>query len=583
MKSLYNRIDTYLLSHWPLLWHSKILYLLISGLLINGIFFCWGWAVASLSLIKERDISRIYENGAPIFVHVILCLILITLWAIQFYKKNAIKNLYPLSKFYLTGLFLFLTLGFTAFITPAESFNYGLRKAVRSLVDLKTLQNDVDLYNKAAVFLPNGESEYTLDKRAYPKPFPIQFMEYDLNTNEWDHVEAEYKGVFYDPDNHPENNDTLNGMIVQCYEGHSNPLEEDCEYSDYYEVIDRFVDLPKDSTIAYRSLYNYSDYAYNPYVLRQSKRLVYGMDFDLKYEDYSNDQPTPSFLPEVHRLMDQRDKLGIEKVITDVAKVFDRYGIRNKLPAENISEYLLTHRFQLPEYYLIDDNYDVNDSYLVSSNQELKMEMNVKTSEETNSSLILGAYAKSDFHSLIENTAEAYFYDPMPYLFWIILIIAACLSVFFMIFEFTSILAFAISIPISGAIVILNVLIAVLLNPSIHHELAGIRFISTILMINASVFLLLGIWSTRSGISKKISNIAVLLGYFIVPFLPLISLFFLDGIFSYTKNSACNEYSFDTVHSLFFYFIRPDVCLIAGIIALALYFRVVRRYHAKAE
>ncbi|MFY7990477.1 MAG: hypothetical protein ACOVO3_07080, partial [Fluviicola sp.] len=177
MKSLYNRFDTYLLTKWPLIWHSKIVYLLAVGLLMNGVFLIWGLASATREVVLDRSIDRIYGNGTPVFVHLILGLIFLTLWAIQFYKKNAIKHLYPLGSLYLTKLYLLLLVGFTFFITPAESFNYGMRISVRQKYDLKTLQKDVAIVNKACVFLPQDEANYTLDKRTFPKPFPIEFVE----------------------------------------------------------------------------------------------------------------------------------------------------------------------------------------------------------------------------------------------------------------------------------------------------------------------------------------------------------------------------------------------------------------------
>jgi hypothetical protein len=161
--------------------------------------------------------------------------------------------------------------------------------------------------------------------------------------------------------------------------------------------------------------------------------------------------------------------------------------------------------------------------------------------------------------------------------------IGAILAMFFLIFEFSNILAFAISIPIGGAILILNVLIAILLDPSFSNQLSGMRFVSTILMVNAAVFLTLSLWSLSNGISKKIATIAVLFGYLIAPFIPIVSLFFLDSLFSSLKPDPCYEYSYDVEHSIFLVWMRPDICLIAGILVLACYFRVVRRYHAKAE
>lgn len=579
MKSLYNRFDTYLLTKWPLIWHSKIAYLLAAGLLMNGVFLIWGLASATTDNILNRNIDSIYGNGTPVFVHLILGLIFITLWAIQFYKKNAIKHLYPLGSLYLTKLFLLLLIGFTCFITPAESFNYGMRISVRQKYDLKTLQKDVALINKASVFLPQNSVDYTLDKRSYPKPFPVEFVEYDLNGQRWSSMSALYNGKYYDPAAHPENNDTIDGRIIQCYNSHQTRVQVECYEEEYDIIIDRFVDLPKDSSIAYSSLFNYSSYAFYPYELEPKNidRFEFESDFG---SDGVFDDRTPSYIPEVHQFMRNRDQKGIEKVINDAANVFLKYKIRYELPAPLISEFLVKNNFQPPTYVLIDTYLENFKSFSAS---DLESGIRIKEGQISETEMIIGGYDSSSFGNLIDNVGDAYHFTPFPYQHWIYIMIGGILAMFFLIFEFSNILAFAISIPTGGAVLILNVLIAIFLDPSFSNQLSGMRFISTILMVNAAVFLTLSLWSLSNGISKKIATIAVLFGYLMAPFIPIVSLFFLDSLFSSLKPDPCYEYSYDVEHSLFMAWMRPDVCLIAGILVLACYFRVVRRYHAKAE
>lgn len=579
MKSLYNRFDTYLLTKWPLIWHSKIVYLLAAGLLMNGVFLIWGLASATTDNILNRNIDSIYGNGTPVFVHLILGLIFITLWAIQFYKKNAIKHLYPLGSLYLTKLFLLLLIGFTCFITPAESFNYGMRISVRQQYDLKTLQKDVAIVNKACVFLPQDEANYTLDKRTFPKPFPIEFVEYDLNEQSWAGLSAEFKGVYYSPTEHPENNDTIDGRIIQCYVSHVKPVKKECYEEDYEMIIDRFVDLPQDSSIAYTSLFNYSSYEFYPLELEPKNTDYYNYLLDI--EPYGeSDETTPSYIAEVHQLMRNRDQQGIENVINEAVTVFRKYEVENELPAEWISKYHIKHNFQLPNYMLIDTYLDEYEDFGVSN---IETEIHIKEDQINEPEMIVGGYDSNAFSNLIDNVGDAYHYIPFPYQHWIYIMIGAILAMFFLIFEFSNILAFAISIPIGGAVLILNVLIAIFLDPSFSNELSGMRFISTILMVNAAVFLTLSLWSLSNGISKKIATIAVLFGYLIAPFIPIVSLFFLDSLFSSLKPDPCYEYSYDVEHSIFMTWMRPDISLIAGILVLACYFRVVRRYHAKAE
>jgi hypothetical protein len=261
-------------------------------------------------------------------------------------------------------------------------------------------------------------------------------------------------------------------------------------------------------------------------------------------------------------------------------KVFRKYQVKNDLPAEWISKYLIKHNFQLPTYVLIETYLKEYENFRVSN---FESGIHIKDGQINETEMIVGGYDSNAFNYLIHNVGDAYHYIPFPYQHWIYLMIGAILAMFFLIFEFSNILAFAISIPIGGAVLILNVLIAIFLNPSFSNEISGMRFISTILIINTAVFLTLSLWSLSNGISKKIATIAVLFGYLIAPFIPIVSLFFLDSLFSSLKPDPCYEFSYDVEHSIFMAWMRPDICLIAGILLLACYFRVVRRYHAKAE
>ena len=135
-----RKFDTFLLENYPVLWRSKVFYLLATGALLWVVFYLVGYAITDLNTLLTCSIDKRYEDTYAVLFHAILVLIILSFWALHFYKKNAIRHYYPLKRFYLLKLFFSILIGILPLVTIIVPFQAGVRAKARDLVDLETLQ-----------------------------------------------------------------------------------------------------------------------------------------------------------------------------------------------------------------------------------------------------------------------------------------------------------------------------------------------------------------------------------------------------------------------------------------------------------
>ena len=70
-----KRFDTYLLENYPLIWLSKLPYVVAGGLLLNLVFFLIGFGLVDLNFLKNDSIGYYYGNSIVVLLHVITAII----------------------------------------------------------------------------------------------------------------------------------------------------------------------------------------------------------------------------------------------------------------------------------------------------------------------------------------------------------------------------------------------------------------------------------------------------------------------------------------------------------------------------
>lgn len=176
--SFLKRLDQYLLLNHPLIWISKIHYILFYGVLLNAVSALIGWTIP-LDLIYPQDLALWYFLFSVISV-VILCFWIYRVVIFNIEKKFGNRKWTDEYKVF----FLNFICVFTLFSFPFP-FATIYNARVANYVNDSVLINDINTLNKAEAYMVNELGNYssyydTIDNKDY---YDIRsFVQYDVNT-----------------------------------------------------------------------------------------------------------------------------------------------------------------------------------------------------------------------------------------------------------------------------------------------------------------------------------------------------------------------------------------------------------------
>ncbi|GAA4320078.1 hypothetical protein [Flaviaesturariibacter amylovorans] len=154
-----ERIQRHLLTHHPLLWNTRALWVLGTNILLHLLFLLAGLgSVQPARLGDERGSAAIGTGGLVTFS--ILCSLLVLLvWLLFYFRNNAFRNGYRLTPGYLLrewGLIVLIV--FTSLIYH-ESFLLGKRLRVRQFTNTERFVQEVNAAALAMAFVPDEEDD----------------------------------------------------------------------------------------------------------------------------------------------------------------------------------------------------------------------------------------------------------------------------------------------------------------------------------------------------------------------------------------------------------------------------------------
>ncbi len=177
-----NTINQYLLERFPNIWNTRIVWMLLLGIIVHLIFFFIGFVshASPGTLQHTRAIDDYFSTGL-VFVHVIISVLLIVGWLIYMLKNNAFKNFYPNSGKKL--FFEFVQYFIIIFVSVTFYFSYmtGFRLFINYKYDDETMAKNIEIINHSVPFLSQNLEDYTLENRLSPKPFADFYCETDIN------------------------------------------------------------------------------------------------------------------------------------------------------------------------------------------------------------------------------------------------------------------------------------------------------------------------------------------------------------------------------------------------------------------
>lgn len=340
-----NKINNYLIQRYPTIWNTRIVWMLAINLLVHILFYFIGFVSHSnpVSLQNSRVIDDYYNSGL-IMVHIIISMLLLVGWLVYMFKNNGFKNFYPTSNLKLFGQFVCYLVIVFASISFYFSYMFGLRSYINVAYPNDELAKNVDIINKAYPFLSIGYQDYSLDKKAYPKPFYDLYCETNSDLIDHNKKYFETNGVEYQFYNLYKvaitERDDLGNFKYPAAEykngtdlAYKEVVKDTCMYYFKKDV----VDLSADIKTANLSYYNFS-------------RVFYTIDFDEvdfydrynytytaypietnAYDTNPNAAKNYEFSKQLSDILDRKDPTEIKKILNEFLEVSKQYQIRTNL------------------------------------------------------------------------------------------------------------------------------------------------------------------------------------------------------------------------------------------------------------
>lgn len=418
--NIIRKINKYLLEHYPLIWNTRLVWMLLINLFMHLFFFILGYlAVANMDDVKARwSLSDYYDNTVIVNYNILFSTLIILIWIVYYLRNNAFKNFYKLSSFALFKEFCILIL--IAFISVSQylSFKQGLMLKIRSLYSWEEIDQDIKTLNRTGIFLTKTYSDYEIDKKKYPKPFPLKVA--SENTNDVVNVIDTTRAYF-----------VYKGFRYQFFEIDQEFLLEYRKKNPYGELYFNNSDNFKHRIV--KDVYKYRDHI-QPNLRNYSKTLYSIGQDSLDYQAQLNYH---------EKILNQANVDTIKSELTTHLALLDKYEIDHNLTLD----YWFPNVFNPPLYEVKEliRNQDPKKRYSYST-----VDNNYHDSKDKyTSSLLLSEtfYCNLDYlDNLFKNVYYSYFVESETEFISIILAIVIFFGLILYIFKTTSLRSLLFSI-----------------------------------------------------------------------------------------------------------------------------------------
>ncbi len=182
---MFQRLNNYLLTHRPLLWNTKLVWVLTANAIIHLLFFLGGFASINRESLQEYySINNVGE--VSLFVFSVLCsLVVLILWLVFYLRNNAFKNWYIIDKWHLSKEFLLILIIVFTSITFYESFYFGVRTKAKTITSQSAFIKEVNTVNQAMAFVPEDIANYFILNKCGERTsmYPSARLQYFLNDS----------------------------------------------------------------------------------------------------------------------------------------------------------------------------------------------------------------------------------------------------------------------------------------------------------------------------------------------------------------------------------------------------------------
>jgi len=160
---MFKDIQKKLLLNYPLLWNTKFVPMVAIGLLLHLIFFGLGYLDGTIDFSNRNNLDI---EVTCILFGVLLVIIIIILWLINYFKNNSLKSFYSKSKYSLFYEWLQIFVVSALLITFYIPFSVGKQLHQKNYYSLEETTNRCKTIATADMFIDGSFGETEIDSLA---------------------------------------------------------------------------------------------------------------------------------------------------------------------------------------------------------------------------------------------------------------------------------------------------------------------------------------------------------------------------------------------------------------------------------
>lgn len=561
-----NKVNKYLLEQYPLIWNTRLVWMIAANLLVHSLFFILGFTTVNnvQDLKNYYSLSNFFFESSAVYYNFLISIVIILIWIIYYLRNNAFKNLYNLPKGFLFKQFCIILVIIFISITQYFSYRQGLVAKIKLNYDWEEVDKDIKAFNKTGIFLLRNQSDYEIKNKKYPKPFPLEIaysskIKHVNNSNSFDNEADDYDG------NLVKNNIDVtkpyivrNKLFYQFYRFNEDLWQHDLEKTpDLYEY--------KKNDFRYRIVEDVSEFKelIHPSLLNYSNKLFYSGQDSLAYTQQ---------LKSHQQILENGDETEIKGALTTFIKLAKKYKINHNLDVETWFKYIYNTPF-----YKVNILFNQSPPSLHNTNfSNTKSRYYDDISYSENLYISIG-----NTDNVFKNIYEAYFKSIEQGLVYFLIGFAYCLALLLFIFKTTNIRNVLLSIVAS---ILLLIIIIWLMSSIKFLNLDSDYHIYLIMLFVSFMVILFSIISYKFDWSRILVYILWSINLFALP------LFILFSCLIYIKEKNIKhlemypkDYSYKSSFEIWFNNYGFWLVLVSSFIAVYIYSNYIRKLRARAE
>jgi len=571
MKNRIKSINQFLLERYPIVWNTRILWVLSAALIIHLFFFLFGvMTLTNPSSLLEYDVLASYFRNGMLLLGLVISLILLVLWLVTLFRNNAFKNFYPTSAWDLLKQFC----AYVLIIFVSTSFYYSYTLGLQTYIKIEYPQERIAAQHRVAndsgMFRSESVYNYTLDERIIPKKLDTLYCETRADRIDTLQPHVAFKDALYQfysfrkvvvPLNQKgqaarASYNVTNQTIKQraTIKAYNDFQQDSLESTSLRRIVndstitylfkDKVVDVSdiiKDATPSY---YNYANLFYEKdgdYDYYNTESYAVSTSIDYYSDDTSNlgrvspsDAALVAQVKRNHALLDKRDPEAIKEVLKKQLQLLDYYGIEHNVTVASWFK-LVYHPAAFPLKNTIANNKDAiyqNEFIEDGATAFVKYAHGLKAKR-----YIEGHRLKQVFINLDDVHDTNIFEGSVHFFIWISFVLALLIFIF----RTTGLRELLFSAVAFGVLAIVVGLLCVLISYGSNYSGTSSRFeeyIFTYVPFIAGFIIFSITFLAFKRLRKPVS--AILLNITFVSLLPW--LFLILGIISIHQNHVCRAH-----------------------------------------